>query len=169
MAAHFFRKILTVLSYMHSELIVHRDLKNENFMLLDKSYDSDIKIIDFGLSRKLKDKNQTMQAGAGSPYFMSPEVLAKNYTIACDMWSAGVMLYAFIAGYPPFYGEEEEDIYVMTRKGKFDYDPKEWDHIAPEAKDLVNSLLTKEEKRLTAAQALQHPWLLAHDERVKNL
>jgi calcium-dependent protein kinase len=57
MAAHFFRKILTVLSYMHSELIVHRDLKNENFMLLDKSYDSDIKIIDFGLSRKLKDKN----------------------------------------------------------------------------------------------------------------
>lgn len=130
---------------MHSELIVHRDLKPENFMLQDKSYDSDLKAIDFGLARQLKSKNQPMKTRAGTAYYIAPEVLANNYTLACDMWSTGVILYAFLAGYPPFYGENKADIFEMVKKEVFTYDPEDWDHISPEAKDLVSNLLTKEE------------------------
>ena len=131
MAAQIFRQILLALSYCHSENVVHRDLKPENFLFVDKTADSDLKIIDFGLSKIMgSGKLQRMKTRAGTPYYISPEVLAGSYDISCDMWSAGCMLYILLCGYPPFYGDDNTEILQMVAKGDFDFDGEEWDDIS---------------------------------------
>ena len=163
MAAQIFRQILLALSYCHSENVVHRDLKPENFLFVDKTEQSDLKIIDFGLSKIMgSGKLQRMKTRAGTPYYISPEVLAGSYDISCDMWSAGCMLYILLCGYPPFYGDDNTEILQMVAKGEFDFDGEEWDDISTEAKDLIKKLIVRPEKRLTAQEALKHKWLRSH-------
>lgn len=99
-----------------------------------------------------------MQTSAGTPAYISPEVLAGNYGVEADMWSAGCILYILLCGYPPFYGDDDNEILGMVMKGKFDFDGEEWEEISKEAKDLIKKLICKPEKRLTAAEALQHKW-----------
>ena len=94
---------------MHNNLIAHRDLKPENFLLANEKdvMQSPLKIIDFGLSKIMDGgRLQRMKTRAGTPYYISPEVLAGNYDVSCDMWSAGCMLYILLCGYPPFYGDD---------------------------------------------------------------
>ena len=163
MAAQIFRQILLALNYCHSENVVHRDLKPENFLFVDKTEQSDLKIIDFGLSKIMgSGKLQRMKTRAGTPYYISPEVLAGSYDISCDMWSAGCMLYILLCGYPPFYGDDNTEILQMVAKGVFDFDGEEWDDISADAKDLIKKLIVSPEKRLTAPEALKHKWLRAH-------
>ena len=100
-----------------------------------------------------------MKTRAGTPYYISPEVLAGNYDISCDMWSAGCMLYILLCGYPPFYGDDNNEILQMVARGVFDFDGEEWDDIDDGAKDLIRKLITRPERRMTAAEALQHRWL----------
>lgn len=142
---------------------MHRDLKPENFLFETKEEDSDLKIIDFGLS-KICDggRLQRMNTRAGTPYYISPEVLAGNYDVSCDMWSAGCLLYILLCGYPPFYGSDNDEILAMVAKGKFDFDDDEWGDIDRQAKDLIKKLITRPERRMTAEEALQHPWLIKH-------
>ena len=159
-AAEIFKQILMALNYCHSMQIVHRDLKPENFLFANKENEADLKIIDFGLSKILNGgKLQRMKTRAGTPYYISPEVLAGNYDVSCDMWSAGCMLYILLCGYPPFYGDDNQEILQMVSKGVFDFDGEEWDDISKEAKDLIKKLITKPERRLTAAEALKHPFI----------
>mmetsp|Transcript_14812 Transcript_14812/g.22961 ORF Transcript_14812/g.22961 Transcript_14812/m.22961 type:complete len:144 (+) Transcript_14812:591-1022(+) len=99
-----------------------------------------------------------MTTRLGTPNYISPEVLAKNYGVECDMWSAGCILYILLCGYPPFYGENEKEIMKMISKGQFDFDGEEWDSISDEAKNLISRLITSPRNRLTASQALAHPW-----------
>jgi calcium-dependent protein kinase len=140
--------------------IVHRDLKPENFLFVTEEDENDLKIIDFGLSKMLcKGKLQRMKTRAGTPYYISPEVLTGNYDFSCDMWSAGCMLYILLCGYPPFYGDDNQEILQMVAKGEFDFDGEEWDEISNDAKDLIKKLITKPEKRLTAEEALKHRWV----------
>lgn len=106
-------------------------------------------------------KLQRMKTRAGTPYYISPEVLAGNYDVSCDMWSAGCMLYILLCGYPPFYGDDNNEILAMVQKGSFDFDGEEWDDVSSEAKDLIQKLITKPERRLTAEEALQHKWVRA--------
>lgn len=107
MAAKIFKQILLALNYCHNENVVHRDLKPENFLFVDEGENSDLKIIDFGLSKIINSgRLQRMKTRAGTPYYISPEVLAGNYDVSCDMWSAGCMLYILLCGYPPFYGDD---------------------------------------------------------------
>lgn len=154
------------LNYCHSTNVVHRDLKPENFLFASNAEDADLKIIDFGLSKIMNGgKLQRMKTRAGTPYYISPEVLAGNYDFSCDMWSAGCMLYILLCGYPPFYGDDNDQILEMVKKGKFDYDGEEWDEISDGAKDLINKLVTKPERRLTAEEALQHTWLKSHTQK----
>jgi len=161
-AARIFRQILMALNYCHSNDIVHRDLKPENFLFVDKSEEADIKIIDFGLSKIMNGgKLQRMKTRAGTPYYISPEVLAGNYDVSCDMWSAGCMLYILLCGYPPFYGDDNSEILAMVQKGIFDFDGEEWDDVSNDAKDLIKKLITRPEKRLTAEEALKHKWVRA--------
>lgn len=99
-----------------------------------------------------------MNTRAGTPNYISPEVLAGNYGVECDMWSAGCILYILLCGYPPFYGDDDMEILQMVQKGKFDFDGEEWDDISKEAKDLIKKLICTPEKRLTAQEALDHKW-----------
>jgi calcium-dependent protein kinase len=159
-AARIFRQILMALNYCHSNDIVHRDLKPENFLFVHKGEEADLKIIDFGLSKIMNGgKLQRMKTRAGTPYYISPEVLAGNYDVSCDMWSAGCMLYILLCGYPPFYGDDNQEILAMVQKGIFDFDGEEWDDVSNDAKDLIKKLITRPEKRLTAEEALQHKWV----------
>ena len=102
-----------------------------------------------------------MKTRAGTPYYISPEVLAGNYDVSCDMWSAGCMLYILLCGYPPFYGDNNDEILQMVSRGVFDFDGEEWADIDDGAKDLIKKLITRPERRLTASEALQHRWLKA--------
>jgi len=148
------------LNYCHSMNIVHRDLKPENFLFVSEQDENDLKIIDFGLSKMLvKGKLQRMKTRAGTPYYISPEVLTGNYDVSCDMWSAGCILYILLCGYPPFYGDDNNEILANVQKGKFDFDDEEWDQVSKEAKDLISKLITSPERRLTAEEALQHKWI----------
>lgn len=177
-SAKIFRQILQSLNYCHTQGIAHRDIKPENFLFETKSKDSDIKIIDFGLSRILSSKDEgkgkkgleRMDTKAGTPSYVSPEVLAGNYGIECDMWSAGCVLYILLCGYPPFYGDDDYELCQNVIKGKFEMDGEEWDEISKEAKNLIKSLICKPEKRLTAGEALNHKWFkkaLGDDMKVK--
>lgn len=120
-AALIFKQILQALNYCHGMNVVHRDLKPENFLFESKENKSEIKVIDFGLSKILKgDLRQgkrnieKMKTRAGTPYYISPEVLTGNYDMSCDMWSAGCILYILLCGYPPFYGDDDQEILRMV-------------------------------------------------------
>jgi calcium-dependent protein kinase len=161
-AAHCFKQILQGINYCHSQGIVHRDLKPENFLYETKDADSDMKIIDFGLSKVFRPGKggiSKMQTKAGTPYYISPEVLAGNYDEKCDLWAAGCILYTLLCGYPAFCGDDDQEILQLVIKGKYDFDGEEWEDISKEAKDLIKKLIAKPERRLSAQEALDHKWI----------
>ena len=169
-AAFIFKQIISAINYCHKEGIVHRDLKMENVLFLDKKK-LDIKIIDFGLSEYSKyqlislknllaeDKTVIMHETVGTPHYIAPEVLKEKYNQKCDIWSAGVILYAMLSGTFPFKGKTDKEIYKSILKRKYEYPDKIWKNISKEAKDLINNMLCKEEKRFSAEQVLNHAWL----------
>lgn len=166
-AAGLFQQILQSILYCNKNRISHRDLKPENFMFKSKDEDSKLKLIDFGLSMsyfkvdKNTEKNSVvrMKTRAGTAFFMAPEVISHDYTESWDMWSAGVMLYIMLWGYPPFYGENDQEILEAVVAGEYDFDDEVWEEVSDEAKDLINKLLTPEKDRLTPKEALHHPWV----------
>eukprot|EP00522_Entomoneis_paludosa_P008770 CAMPEP_0172447530 /NCGR_PEP_ID=MMETSP1065-20121228/6818_1 /TAXON_ID=265537 /ORGANISM="Amphiprora paludosa, Strain CCMP125" /LENGTH=549 /DNA_ID=CAMNT_0013198853 /DNA_START=56 /DNA_END=1705 /DNA_ORIENTATION=+ len=160
-AAALVRDILDAISYCHDvKGIVHRDLKPENFLFLTDADDAPIKIIDFGLSRHDDAALGIMQTKVGTPYYVAPEVLRREYTKSCDIWSIGVITYILLCGYPPFYGDSDTQIFESVKIGKFDFPSPEWDDISQAAKDFVVSLLKKNPKdRPSAAMALRDPWI----------
>lgn len=100
-----------------------------------------------------------MTTRVGTPYYISPEVLDKKYTKACDLWSIGIVLYILLCGFPPFYGENDNEIFRAIQKGDFKFPSPEWDGISEEAKDLISKLLKKDpSKRISASAALVHEW-----------
>lgn len=164
-AARIIRKILSAIEYCHTvHNICHRDLKPENFLFLTHDEDAELKIIDFGLSR-FEDAGESMRTRVGTPYYIAPEVLSRNYDKSCDMWSIGVICYILLCGFPPFYGDTDQEIFASVRRGHFDFPLPEWDEISDEAKDFVTCLLRlNPQLRPTVTEALQHPWLTrTHD------
>lgn len=109
-AAHVVRSMLRVVAHCHALGVIHRDLKPENFLLADRSESPELKAIDFGLSIYFKD-GQVMKELAGSAFYIAPEVLKKNYSKQCDIWSCGVILYILLSGMPPFFGDTESQIF----------------------------------------------------------
>lgn len=171
-AAYIFKKIMQAIHYCHSKNIAHRDLKPENFLYVSKpseddKYSDDIKVIDFGLSKVCHDRNtgkiERLKTRAGTPYYISPEVLAGNYDKSCDIWSAGCILYIFLCGYPPFGGDDDQEILRCVQKGKFSFDDEEWADISKEAKDLIKQMICKPERRLSAQEVLEHKWFKQHN------
>lgn len=98
-AAVIMKKLLRAINHCHASGVVHRDIKPENVMI---GRDGEIKLIDFGLSRRVSDKYTTMTTIAGTPFYMAPEVLDGEYDSQCDIWSLGVLLYVLVSGYLPF-------------------------------------------------------------------
>ena len=159
-------KIFSAIKYLHDRGITHRDLKPENFLFSNKTKDAEIKIIDFGLSKQFdpahEEANTTkaLKTIVGTAFYVAPEVLQGKYDYRCDNWSLGVIAYTLLCGNPPFFGENNKEIFAKVLKGKFQFVPSEWMMISKEAQDFISKLLcVNVEKRYTAAQALNHTWL----------
>ena len=91
---------------------------------------------------------------------MAPEVLVGKYDEKCDIWSCGVILYILLCGYPPINCRSEKELIERVKQGKYEFDPLEWDVVSDFAKDLIKKTMEKDpEKRLSAIQALNHPWI----------
>lgn len=151
--------MLSCINYCHQANIVHRDLKPENILLeANKEFDQ-IKIIDFGTSL-VYSAERNLEEKLGTPYYIAPEVLNKNYNEKCDIWSAGVITYILLSGMPPFNGQSDQDIMNKVRAGQFSFDDRIWQTISENAKAFITSLLTfNSSDRPSAQQALQHPWI----------
>lgn len=137
-------------------------MKPENFIIVDKNEDMvQIKTIDFGLSKichqHAHGKIERMNTKVGTPYYISPDVLSGSYDKSCDLWSAGCILYIMLCGYPPFNGDDDQEIIKNVQNGKLIFD-EDWDNISKEAIDLIKKLVCKPERRLTAQEALGHKW-----------
>lgn len=120
-AAAIFRQYMSAVCHCHSQKICHRDLKPENLLFLNKSPDSPLKVIDFGLSKIFTESNHRMSTKVGTAYYVSPEVLQGNYDEKCDIWSSGVILYILLTGEPPFNGPNDNEIYRKIMKKKFSF------------------------------------------------
>ena len=163
----FMRQICEAVGYMHEKYIVHLDLKPEN--ILCKSKDSHlIKVIDFGLTKKLKP-GEDVRILFGTPEFVSPEVISyEPVSTTSDMWSVGVICYVLLSGLSPFMGDSDVETFANISGINYDFEDEAFDSISDEAKDFISKLLVKfQNKRLTAAQCLNHPWLLSGMEKSK--
>ncbi|KAL6893932.1 hypothetical protein ACP4OV_008030 [Aristida adscensionis] len=158
-AAQLTRVIVGVVEACHSLGVMHRDLKPENFLFVNQNEDSPLKTIDFGLSMFFKPGEMFADV-VGSPYYVAPEVLLKHYGREVDVWSAGVIIYILLSGVPPFWDESEQGIFEQVLKGDLDFSSEPWPSISESAKDLVRKMLIRDpKKRLTAHEALCHPWV----------
>uniref|UniRef100_A0A6I8QT10 calcium/calmodulin-dependent protein kinase n=1 Tax=Xenopus tropicalis TaxID=8364 RepID=A0A6I8QT10_XENTR len=160
-ASHCIQQILESVNHCHLNGIVHRDLKPENLLLASKLKGAAVKLADFGLAIEVQGDQQAWFGFAGTPGYLSPEVLRKDpYGKPVDMWACGVILYILLVGYPPFWDEDQHRLYQQIKAGAYDFPSPEWDTVTPEAKDLINKMLTiNPAKRITAAEALRHPWI----------
>ncbi|XP_078285264.1 calcium/calmodulin-dependent protein kinase type II subunit beta isoform X7 [Rhinoraja longicauda] len=141
--------------------VVHRDLKPENLLLASKCKGAAVKLADFGLAIEVQGEQQAWFGFAGTPGYLSPEVLRKEaYGKPVDIWACGVILYILLVGYPPFWDEDQHKLYQQIKAGAYDFPSPEWDTVTPEAKNLINQMLTiNPAKRITATEALKHPWV----------
>ncbi|XP_069395429.1 calcium/calmodulin-dependent protein kinase type II subunit gamma isoform X9 [Paralichthys olivaceus] len=160
-ASHCINQILESVSHIHQHDIVHRDLKPENLLLASKMKGAAVKLADFGLAIEVQGDQQAWFGFAGTPGYLSPEVLRKDpYGKPVDIWACGVILYILLVGYPPFWDEDQHKLYQQIKAGAYDFPSPEWDTVTPEAKNLINQMLTiNPAKRITADQAIKHPWV----------
>lgn len=158
-AAVVVRQMLKVAAECHLHGLVHRDMKPENFLFKSTKVDSPLKATDFGLSDFIKP-GKKFQDIVGSAYYVAPEVLRRKSGPESDVWSIGVITYILLCGRRPFWDKTEDGIFKEVLKNKPDFRRKPWPSISNDAKDFVKKLLVKDPRaRLTAAQALSHPWV----------
>ncbi|XP_078360153.1 calcium/calmodulin-dependent protein kinase type II delta chain-like isoform X2 [Oculina patagonica] len=161
-ASHCIQQILESVYHCHQNNVVHRDLKPENLLLASKEKGAAVKLADFGLAIEVDGDKQGWYGFAGTPGYLSPEVLKKEpYGRPVDLWACGVILYILLVGYPPFWDEDQHKLYSQIKAGAYDYPSPEWDTVTDEAKELINTLLSVDgSKRITASEALKHPWIV---------
>jgi len=160
------RKLFLAVNYIHQKKIAHRDLKPENILFSDDTPQSELKIIDFGLSNiflvnetKNIDSAVSFHTKVGTPLYLAPEVLKGSYSVKCDIWSLGVIMYFLLSGKLPFLSNNEATLFMMIKKGVINFDSEEWTQVSTNAKSLILKLLkVNPKKRITAQQALEHPW-----------
>jgi len=168
-------KLLNAVLYLHDKKICHRDLKPENILLSSSRADAELKITDFGLSRITMAgddrKERMLHTRCGTPGYAAPEVLAseretgeggRRYSLPCDMWAVGVIVYILLCASPPFHGRSDAEMNAKIKRGEFSFPDKFWAHISDSAKDFITGCLTVDPaRRLTAMEALQHDWTTA--------
>jgi serine/threonine protein kinase len=161
-AKHVLRQVLEAVLYLHNKGIVHRDVKPENILCVDRNFPLRVKLTDFGLSKAVStaDGDVSMRSQCGTAYYLAPEIVNNiSYGKPVDMWACGVVGYVMLAGKFPFYGDSEEKFMRRLRAG-VSFPTREWKTMHQSAKSLIRGLLDPNpETRLTAEQALQHPWL----------
>ncbi|XVE49163.1 hypothetical protein DITRI_Ditri01bG0060200 [Diplodiscus trichospermus] len=156
-------QILNVVAFCHLQGVVHRDLKPENFLYTSKEENALLKAIDFGLSDFVRP-DERLNDIVGSAYYVAPEVLHRSYSTEADVWSVGVIAYILLCGSRPFWARTESGIFRAVLKADPNFNEAPWPSLSSEAKDFVKRLLNKDpRKRMTAAQALSHPWIQSHN------
>jgi len=161
-AAKISGKLLSAIAYMHDNDVVHRDLKFENIMFENNTPEAEIKVIDFGLSRKFlpEERTRTMTEGVGTIYTMAPQVLQGVYTSKADLWSCGVISFMLLSSQKPFYDKRRKKLIDKIMRAHFQFRGVLWEQVSSEAKDFVSKLLVLDPKeRMSATQALNHAWL----------
>lgn len=158
-AAQIMRQGFSALKYLHENSICHRDIKPENFLLYKEKDPDNIKLIDFGLAKKLSE-NEIMNNPNGTAYYIAPEVLKGDYTVKCDVWSMGVVLYIMMCGRPPFKGKTNPEIISNVLKGEYHFDYPSFESASEDVKDFIARWLeTDVDQRMSAAEAYDHPWI----------
>eukprot|EP00548_Thalassiothrix_antarctica_P001936 CAMPEP_0194146890 /NCGR_PEP_ID=MMETSP0152-20130528/22213_1 /TAXON_ID=1049557 /ORGANISM="Thalassiothrix antarctica, Strain L6-D1" /LENGTH=690 /DNA_ID=CAMNT_0038847539 /DNA_START=71 /DNA_END=2143 /DNA_ORIENTATION=+ len=160
--------LLKAVKFMHDRGVAHRDLKPQNLLLKSKENNANIKVADFGFSRRVHTP-QSLTNRCGTPSYVAPEIL-KNipHDIKADMWSVGVITYVLLVGYPPFMDEKQQELFRKIRSGEYDFPMEDWGVISGEAIELIKGLLVVDpQQRLTAAEALRMSWF--KDENLKRL
>jgi len=179
---------------MHAANVVHRDLKPENLLLVSgrsifniyavlplrmftvtcftEEDDTSIKIADFGFAKRISDL-QPQETACGTPGYVAPEILRGDaYGPEVDIWSMGVICYVLLAGYPPFYDEDQKKLFKKIKEGRYYFHEDYWSNVSEDAMDLIRKMLcVNQTERWTATQLLSHPWITAGDETLasKNL
>ncbi|KAG2173431.1 hypothetical protein INT44_008783 [Umbelopsis vinacea] len=164
------KQILEGVEYLHNLDIVHRDLKPENLLFQTPDEHANLMITDFGLSKILKNHDDILTTACGTPGYVAPEVLLQTgHGKPVDLWSLGVITFTLLSGYTPFWGEangllchavDQAALFESIMSGKYEYDEEYWSDISDAAKDLIDKMLTfNPSKRITASQALKHPWI----------
>ncbi|XP_078541726.1 serine/threonine-protein kinase H2 [Lissotriton helveticus] len=166
--------VLDGIRYLHGLGITHRDLKPENLLYYHPGADSKILVTDFGLaSSGRKGGDWSMMTVCGTPEYIAPEILLRRpYSNAVDMWALGVITYILLSGSMPFEDESRTRLYRMILKGKYSYVGDPWPSVSNLAKDFIDRLLNVDfNDRLSASEALQHPWIktMAASSSLKNL
>ena len=169
-AAFIMNQLFKAITYCHSQNIIHRDLKPENIMITDREKNGclQVKIIDFGTA-KITEKGQKENRYVGSSYYMAPEVIRRKYNEKCDLWSCGVIMYILLSGKPPFDGDDDKEILEKIKIGQYDLNEYPFPSLSDESKDLIKKLLEYDpNKRISASEALQHPWFQNTEFQKKN-
>lgn len=165
-AAIVIRSVASALAYCHSSdpPIVHRDLKPENLLLMSDTDDSTVKIADFGLA-KILDAETNMQTACGTPGYVAPEILeSESYTEKVDAWSLGVIAYILLCGFPPFYNENNAQLFQEIKAGMYDFPSPYWDDVSQAAKDFIAKLLVVDPgKRMGCIDVMSDPWIQEMD------
>ncbi|CDQ68171.1 unnamed protein product [Oncorhynchus mykiss] len=173
-ATRVLQMVLDGVKYLHTLGITHRDLKPENLLYYHPGADSKIMVTDFGLaSTRKKGDECLMKTTCGTPEYIAPEILVrKPYTNAVDMWALGVISYILLSGTMPFEDDNRMRLYRQILKGKYSFSGEPWPSVSNLAKDFIDRVLTVDpSERLTAGQALKHPWIvsMAASSSMKNL
>lgn len=160
-AASITQQISRSLAYMHGQYVCHRDVKPENFIFASKGSitDTPLKLIDFGLSRQFQP-GEVRKSAVGTPAYAAPEVICGAHTLACDLWSCGVILYILLCGFPPFSARTDKDIIRSVKRGEYSFAHPAWRRVSESAKNLVRDLMQKDpQRRLAAPQVLENKWI----------
>jgi calcium/calmodulin-dependent protein kinase I len=163
-------KLLDALHHMHQKGIAHRDLKPENMLMTSKQPDAICKITDFGLSKFFDEQSSLMKTPCGTPGSIAPEVLhMRGYDFKCDIWSFGVIVYILLCGFPPFYADNDAQLFEKIKKGQYEFLKPYWDPISDEAKNFVRRMLTTDpSKRASAEDLMKDVWLKAEHEKAED-
>ncbi|XP_070708167.1 myosin light chain kinase, smooth muscle-like [Pempheris klunzingeri] len=160
-SARYVQQILEGMQYVHKQNIVHLDLKPENIVCVDTT-GTRIKIIDFGLARKLEE-GKPLMVMHGTPEFVAPEVISyEPVSLETDMWSIGVICFILLSGESPFQGNSDAETFALVTAARYEFDQESFEDISDQAKDFISSLLKKDRRcRLPCTEALAHPWMVS--------
>ncbi len=162
-AATLIEKILGAVLYCHSQGVIHRDIKLDNFIYTDKSDNAELKMIDFGFAYEVENGREGMFEQIGTPSYMAPELWSdteQEYDSSVDMWAIGVVAYMLLSGTRPFHSGDQREKARMIREDPVVFPHASWRHVSEAGKNFIRQLMHKDSrKRLSASQALKLPWI----------